>query len=114
MTQTFENILEHFSPKIPEDLYLVLQSFATLLQESASSELITKKAVEAVAQRMEQRVEASLEKSMEKMSNLVENLVANQKILQDTSVSINLTAEGLQKVVGDIDHSTKEARDTSS
>ena len=112
--KTFTNILEQFGPGIPEDLYLSLQSFATLLQESTSSELITKKAIKVVAQRMEEKVEASLEKGMEKMSSLAKNLSVNQRELQASSVSLNSMAETLQKVAKDIDHSTKEAKDTSS
>jgi hypothetical protein len=114
LLKNFKRILDKYGAAIPEDLYLALQSFATLLQENAGSELITKKAIETVAQRMEEKMEASLEKSIAKLSNLAENLSVNQKEIQGSASSLSNTSEALQKVARDIDHNTKEAKDTST
>ena len=76
--------------------------------------MITKKAIEAVAQRMESRVEASLEKSITKMSNLVDSLSTNQKELQGTSATLRATAETLHKAAQDIDSNNREVKDTST
>lgn len=48
--KTFQKILDKFNASLSEDLSLTLHAFAALLQEGASSEQITKKVINAVAQ----------------------------------------------------------------
>ena len=84
------------------------------MQESASSEQITRKSINAVAQRMEEHVEATLEKSLSKLSSMVETLVANQKDIQNSASGITGASETLQKIVLDFDTITKVASETST
>ena len=110
----FQKILDKYHTEIPEDLHLTLQGFAALLQEGASQEQITKKAINAVAQRMEEQVEATLEKSLNKMSTMVESFVDNQKNLQESTSTISGATEALQKITQDLGNSTREASETSN
>jgi hypothetical protein len=110
----FQSILDKFNTSLPEDVLLTLQAFAALLQESASSEQITKKAIDAVAQRIQDKVEATLEKSLNKMSTMAESLVANQEDLQGSTTALLGTTDTLQKLVQDIGNSVKETTVASS
>ena len=84
------------------------------MQVSASSEQITRKSINAVAQRMEEHVEATLEKSLSKLSSMVETLVANQKDIQNSASGITSASGTLQKIMLDFDTSTKVASETST
>ncbi|KAN0141824.1 hypothetical protein V8E53_000286 [Lactarius tabidus] len=110
----FQSILDKFNTSLPEDVLLTLQAFAALLQESASSEQITKKAIDAVAQWIQDKVEATLEKSLNKMSTMAESLVANQEDLQGSTTALSGTTDTLQKLAQDIGNSMKETTVASS
>ena len=112
--KTFQGILDRYNTSIPEDLYLTLQAFMALLQESASSEQITKKVIQAVAQRVETQVKATLEKSLSKMSSMVENIVTNQIELQGLASVLSEAMVTLQTLTQDLGNSTREASATSN
>jgi 5'-3' exonuclease len=104
----FQSILNKLNTSMPEDVLLTLQAFAALLQESASSEQITKKAIDMVAQWIQDKVEATLEKSLSKMSAMAESLVANQEDLQGSTTTLLGMTDTLQKLAQDIGNSVKE------
>jgi uncharacterized protein YukE len=110
----FMRILEKYNKSMPEDLHLTLEAFAGLLQESTSSKQITKKAVNAVAIRVEEKMEATLERSLSKMSTAIESITANQKDLQGSATTITGATEALQKLTQEMGNSVKETSETSN
>ena len=112
--KTFQKILDKFNASLSEDLSLTLHAFAALLQEGASSEQITKKAINAVAQRVEEQMGGTLEKSLNKLSTMVKSFATNQKDLQESTSIISGAADVLQKLMQDLGNSTREATATSN
>ena len=105
----FKRILERYDNAIPEDLHLTLQAYAILLQEGASSQQLTNKAIEAVASRVEERMESAIERNMNTLSNMVESIAAKQKEMQNTTSTLSGTAEAFQKLASEMDSNVKEA-----
>lgn len=94
---------------VSSDIYLTLQAFVALLHESASGEQITKKAVNAVVQRVENKLEDTLEKSLSKVSTMVKSFVANQKDLQGLVSDLSEATATSQSLMQDLGNSTREA-----
>ena len=105
----FKKILEKYDSTIPEDLHLTLQAYAILLQEGASSQQLTNKAIEAVASRVEERMETAIERNMNTLSNMVESIAAKQKEMQMTTNTLSGTAEAFQKIAVEMGSNVKEA-----
>ncbi|KAF8260870.1 hypothetical protein EI94DRAFT_1705985 [Lactarius quietus] len=62
--KVFKRILKRSDNTIQEDLHLSLQVFALLLQECARNEMITSKAINLVAEKMEDKIDEALERSL--------------------------------------------------
>ena len=84
------------------------------MQEGQGNEQITKKVINAVAQRVEEQIEVMLEKSLNKLSSMVKSFVTNQKDLQELMSNIMGAAETLQKLTQELGDSAKEASATSN
>ena len=101
--KVFRRILEKYRPVIPEDLHLLLQAYTVLLQEGTGAELLTSKAINAVAGKVEERLEMSIENAMSKMSSMVDSLVDNQEKVQASTTALSKTAETFKKLMLNMD-----------
>ncbi|KAF8274197.1 hypothetical protein EI94DRAFT_1794409 [Lactarius quietus] len=111
--KVFKRILARYDSSILEDLHLLLQAFAVLLQEGTGGEQLTSKAISVVADKVEERLEITIEKTMNKMSSTVESLLANQKDIQTSTSALSKTAETYNKLTEDMCNNVKAATEMS-
>ena len=99
--------------EMAEDIHLLLQAYAVLLQESSGKELLADKAINAMANKLDERLDKAVEKTLNKMSTTVECLLTNQKEIQTTTSALSDMAETIKKLTHDMGNNVKAATETS-
>ena len=103
----FNLILRKFGDGMHSETRLVLQAFATLLQEGETYEHISNKMMDAIARRVETKLETVLNNDIHKMSGMVDGIVANQKEMQGAAAALAGKTEDLQKLAQEVGSSAR-------